>query len=86
MFRHFLYCDLYFYEKHKVGELMSRVNTDVQVARSTLADENTMPLKSVLMTFGNLFMLFYLSWQLTMIITFIIPLYFITTAVYNRRK
>lgn len=62
-----------FFDAHKVGELISRLSSDVEVLKDTLSMSLAISLRSVFVFIGALFMLLTLSVELSLLMLFVIP-------------
>lgn len=87
IFFSFLGYDLAFFEKHKTGELMSRLGRDVAVAKETVSYNFTTFIKNLLICLSNVVMMFHLSWKVSLAILPIFPTYYVATRYYfSKRK
>ena len=75
IYERFIRNDLYFFEKHKTGELISRLGTDINQAKSAISNNLTFLLRNILTILGNIFILFMMSWKLTLCVLVVVPLY-----------
>jgi len=82
IFFSFLGFDLAFFEKHKTGELMSRLGRDVSVAKETVSYNSTTFIKNLLICISNVVMMFHLSWKVSLAVLPIFPTYYVVTRYY----
>ena len=67
--------DMFFFEKYKTGELISRLRTDINQAKSVISNNLTFLLKNILTIVGNIIILFMMSWKLTLCVLVVVPFY-----------
>ena len=84
VYKHFLDSDMAFFEKHKTGELMSRLGQDIFTAKQTATGNISTLIKSLLHCVTDMCMLFAISWRLTLTILLIIPIYACISHAYSR--
>jgi ABC-type multidrug transport system fused ATPase/permease subunit len=77
---------MYFFEKYKSGELVSRLSSDVNQAKSAVSNNITYLIRSIVIIVGNFIILFTISIELTSMIMLLVPLYCFLTVHYSRRK
>ena len=65
---------LKFFDKHSHGEVLSRVTNDVDTIANNLSNTVTQILSSVVSVIGVLYMMFSISFKLTIIALFVLPL------------
>ncbi|TMP79382.1 ABC transporter ATP-binding protein [Pseudoalteromonas phenolica] len=63
-----------YFEENRSGELMSRLTTDTTLLQSIVGSSFSMALRSALMMFGGLVMLFILNFKLTLLVMLCVPL------------
>ena len=85
-FRKFLENDLYFFELHKSGQLVSRLSSDVNQAKSAISNNLTLITRTIVIIGSNLVILFIISWILTLFILLLVPIYVLITVHYSRRN
>ena len=78
-----LRCELYahlqtlsigYYSNRRVGELISRISSDVTVVRTVLTGNVSTFLQQSLTLIGSIAIMFYLNWRLTMFIIVLMPI------------
>ncbi len=74
VFDHLLTLDASFFDMNRVGELTSRLNTDVAVIRTAVGSSASVALRSLLMIVGAVVMMFLTAWQLALIVVVLAPL------------
>ncbi|EGR30239.1 hypothetical protein IMG5_137140 [Ichthyophthirius multifiliis] len=72
-----------FFEKHKTGELMSRLSRDISTAKAAVGFNTNMLLRNFFLIFSNLIMLFVISWKVSLAILPVVPAYYFVTKVYS---
>ena len=88
LFHHLLNMSLRFYSEHRVGELASRLSSDVTVMRSLLVNNVNTLIQQSLVALGAVGVMLFLNWRLTLFIVGLIPLLVIAgfvTGIYLRR-
>ena len=65
--------DISYYDKNKIGSLISRLTSDIGVVESAATDNLTILIRNLLQFLGSLVFLFYISWQLTTLILVLVP-------------
>jgi ATP-binding cassette subfamily B multidrug efflux pump len=68
---------LAYFDKRTFGEVLSRVTNDVDTVSQTLNQSLTQIVTSITMIIGILFMMFSISWHLTLVSLVLVPLSFI---------
>jgi subfamily B ATP-binding cassette protein MsbA len=74
LYRHFQSLSLRFFTERRVGELISRMSSDVSVIRQTLTTDLTKLLRHVVTIIGALIVMALLNWRLTAFIMLTTPL------------
>lgn len=74
LYEHLQTLSLKFFTERRVGELMSRLSSDVTVMRTALTNNVNALLGQVLTLVGALVLMVLLNWQLTLFIVVLIPL------------
>ena len=74
-----------FFEKSRVGDLLSRLTNDIDLVRQMLSSSASETLKSVFLTLGGVAFLTYTSPKLAGIVFLLLPLVFIPVVVMGRR-
>jgi len=77
--------DLNFFEIYKTGELISRLGNDINQAKSAISNNLTFLIRNLITIFGSIFILFMMSWKLTLIVLTIVPMYAFVTMQYTRK-
>ena len=81
----FIKNDMYFFQQHKSGEFVSRLGSDINLAKSSVSNNLTYLLRNVVTVASNLTFLFIMSWRLTLTVLTVLPLFTIVTMYYNKR-
>lgn len=63
-----------FFDKHRVGEIMSRMTGDLESLRALVANHIITIVDSLLYFFGGLVLMMFLSWQVTLMILVFTPI------------
>jgi ABC-type multidrug transport system fused ATPase/permease subunit len=85
-YRKFIENDIYFFEQYKTGELVSRLSSDVNQAKSAVSNNLTYMIRSVVIIISNIIILFTISWVLTFLVMILVPLYSFITLQYSKRN
>jgi ABC-type multidrug transport system fused ATPase/permease subunit len=85
-YRRFMSNDLYFFEQYKSGELVSRLSSDVNQAKSAVSNNLTYLIRSVVIILSNIIILFTISWKLTCLVMMLVPIYSVITLQYSKRN
>lgn len=85
VFNSFIRNDMYFFEQYKTGELNSRLGSDINQAKAAVSNNITFLLRNLLTIIGNIFVLMFMSWRLSMLVLVIVPIYGFVTVVHNRK-
>lgn len=83
-YKRFILNDLYFFEQHKSGDLVSRLSSDVSQAKSAVSNNVTFLIRNVTVVLSTIVVLFTISWRLGFIIFLIVPLYSLMTLQYSK--
>lgn len=84
-FSKFVNYDITFFEQNKVGDLISRLTSDVNVAK-TAAGENIFTFaRNLFLCAGNVGMLFFISWRTTLAVIPIIPIYYGISSYFSKK-
>jgi ATP-binding cassette subfamily B protein len=84
-YRKFMENDLSFFEQHKSGELVSRLSSDVNQAKSAVSNNLTRMVRNAVIIVSNLAILLTLSRLLTLLLL-LLPLYSLATLHYTARS
>lgn len=76
---------LRFYAERRVGELISRLASDVTLVRSALTNNIATVLSQALMFIGSLVLMLVLNWRLTLFILFLAPMVAASAAIFGAR-
>ena len=63
-----------FYDQHKTGETVSRITNDTGIVKSFIAEHLTSFFNGIISVIGSMIVLFYLDWQMTLIMLIVIPI------------
>ncbi len=74
LYAHFQTLSIRFYSDRRVGELISRIASDVTVARTVLTGNISAFLQQSLTLVGSVAVMFYLNWRLTLFIIVLMPI------------
>ncbi len=84
LFGHTLGLDVSFFDRHPVGRLMSRVESDTEALRMMFTTTAVALIGDVLLIVGTFSVMFYYSWRLTMILVCIVPVVAVTLYIFYR--
>ncbi len=74
LYKHLQSLSIGFYTNQRVGELVSRISSDVTVMRSVLTSNINTLLQQTFIMFGSIILMFALNWRLTLFIIALIPI------------
>ena len=74
LYAHFQTLSIRFYSDRRVGELISRIASDVTVVRTVLTGNISSFLQQSLTLIGSVAIMFYLNWRLTLFIIVLMPI------------
>jgi ATP-binding cassette subfamily B protein len=77
--------DVAFYEKTRVGELVSRLGTDTEVVQTLIGSSISIALRSVVMVIGAAALMVWTSPRLAGLTALVIPVVIVPIALYGRR-
>ncbi len=83
LYRHLLRLSLAFYERRRVGELVSRLSSDVTMMRQALTNNVGVFLQQILILTGSVGVMLALNWRLTLFILALVPLVVAIGAVFG---
>ncbi len=84
-YEHMQTLSLRFYSDRRVGELISRLSSDVTVVRTALTSNIAMLLGQVVTFIGSLALMIWLNWQLTLLILVLAPILIISAVYFGTR-
>lgn len=84
LFGHTLGLDVSFFDRHPVGRLMSRVESDTEALRMMFTTTAVALVGDLLLIVGTFSVMFYYSWRLTMILVCIVPVVAVTLYLFYR--
>lgn len=85
LFDRFISQDLSFYVKHKKGDLLSRISTDVIEYDEMVLKSIQTIINSLVVVLMYLLILFYIEWKLTIVTILLFPLVALLTSVVSRK-
>lgn len=85
VFDHLLKLPMSFYMRHRVGELQSRLSSDLSQIQDAVSSTLTEWLRQVLVLVGGLALLLYTSWNLTLFLLAILPALVLVAVVFGRK-
>jgi ATP-binding cassette subfamily B protein len=74
LFNHLIYLSAEFYEKNKIGEILSRITSDLEILQNTIANSLSILLRNSFLFLGCLVILVTIDVKLTLIVFILIPL------------
>lgn len=86
IFSKFIHFDLYFFEQYKSGELVSRLSSDINQAKSAVSNNLAFFIRSMVIVLITLIILFTISWKLALLVMLIMPMYLVITFQYSKRN
>ena len=85
-YKKFMENDLYFFKQYKTGELVSRLTSDVNQAKSAISNNLTFMIRNLVVISASIFVLFAINVKLTFLVLLIVPFYLTITIFYSRRN
>jgi ATP-binding cassette subfamily B protein len=85
LFRHLQTLSPRFYARFRMGDLMSRLNSDVGEVQRVSADSLLSVLSSLMFFAGSVGMMLWLNWRLFLVSVILVPLSLVTFRHYERR-
>ena len=85
LYAHVLTLDQSFFMGVRTGEVLSRVTTDVALVESAVGPTASIALRNLLMTFGSIALLFFVSPKLTLGVLVLVPVVVAPIAIFGRR-
>jgi subfamily B ATP-binding cassette protein MsbA len=74
LYNHLQFMSMGFFVERRVGELVSRISSDVTVLRTILTSNLTTLLSQTATMIGAVGLMFFLNWRLTLFILILIPI------------
>ena len=84
IYEKFIRNDMYFFEKYKTGEFVSRLGNDINQAKSAVSNNLTFLTKNFVTILANIVFLFVMSWKLTLSVMSILPFFIAVTVYYSK--
>ncbi len=84
LYAHLQSLSLRYYADHRVGELISRLSSDVTVVRTVLTGNIATVLQQALTLVGAVVVMFWLNWRLTLFIIVLMPLVVVVGTILGR--
>lgn len=85
LFRHLQTLSPRFYARFRLGDLMSRLNTDVGEVQRVVADSLLSVLSNVVFFIGSVVLMLVLSWKLFLVSVLLVPACLLTFTYYQRK-
>ncbi|HEX7370431.1 MAG TPA: ABC transporter transmembrane domain-containing protein [Rhodanobacteraceae bacterium] len=85
LYSHIIRLDVAFYEKNRVGELISRLGTDTEVVQTLIGSSISIALRSAVMVIGAAALMVWTSPRLAGLAALVIPVVIVPIALYGRR-
>ncbi len=84
LYRHLQSLSLEFYASRRIGELISRISSDVSLVRNVLVNTITQLLSNLLSLIGSVAIVFFLDWKLALFIVVLVPIIAVIAIVFGR--
>lgn len=81
----FIRNDINFFEIYKTGELISRLNGDINQAKSAVSNNLTFLIRNLVTITTTIILLLVINWKLTFIVMTIVPVFAFVTLQYTRK-
>lgn len=86
MYRHLQYMPHSFFTNEKQGDIITRMNTDIEGVRSVVSGMLTSFVSNILTVFVCVFYLFYTDWRLALVGLFVLPLLIFPTRHVSKKR
>lgn len=83
-FEKFINYDIEFFDKRKTGELLSRLGSDISTLRMAVGANISSFFRNIILCVGCFVVMFFLSWKLSLIVMFLVPVFMIFTTIFSR--
>lgn len=83
-FERLVYMPMDFFNKNKVGELTSRIASDITQIQETLRTTIAEFFRQIVIIVGSIFFIFYMSWKLALIMLATVPVMALVAVVFGR--
>ena len=84
LYNHLQGMSLGFFERRRVGELVSRLSSDVTVMRTVLTNNISVLIQQSLILIGSVVVMLVLNWRLTLFILALIPIIVVVAVIFGR--
>jgi ATP-binding cassette subfamily B protein len=84
LFDHILSLDISYFDKNPVGRIMARVESDTESLRQLFTNTVVLLLGDLILAVGVFAIMFYYSWQLTLVLATVIPIVLALMFIYER--
>lgn len=85
IYQHLQLLSVRFYTDRRIGELISRLSSDVTVVRTALTNNIATVLSQTITFAGSLVLMLILNWQLTLFILILAPIVILSAAIFGAR-
>jgi len=85
LFSHIQSLSLRFFQGRRVGEILSRMSSDITVIQNALVSIPVAILRQTIILFGALAIIFYLNWKLTGLILLVLPPLMLFARIFGKR-
>jgi subfamily B ATP-binding cassette protein MsbA len=85
IYQHLQLLSVRFYTDRRIGELISRLSSDVTVVRTALTNNIATVLSQTITFVGSLVLMLILNWQLTLFILILAPIVILSAAIFGAR-
>lgn len=86
LFAHILRLDISFFDRHPVGRLMARVESDTEALRLLFTNAAVVLVADLLLVTGTFGVMLYYSWRLTLVVATMIPIIFVLFYVFQKKS
>ena len=77
--------ELGFFESKRVGEILSRLLSDVAILRDSISTQIPMVIRGFMLSVGGMGLLFYMNWELTLILSVSFAFFGITASFFGKK-
>ncbi len=86
LFRHLQRLSLGYYERNRAGVIISRLTNDIDALDQLVTEGVTSLVKSTLLLFGSMVILFFLDWRLALATLVVLPALVVATSMFRSRS
>ncbi len=85
IFRHILHLPMNYFNTHRVGELNSRISSDIALLQETFTTTSAEFIRQIVILFGGIVMLFFVSPKLSLFMLAVLPVIILLAVFYGKK-